>query len=55
MLRCSDTGSNVPIEALGDIPGLVLYSIEILDGEVVLLFMQVGDEKMKKKNAYPYS
>lgn len=40
-LQCSDTKRDVPIEAMMDVPGLVLYSIEIIDKEILLLFMQV--------------
>lgn len=42
VLRCSDTGSNVPVETLRDVPGLVLYALEIVDGEILLIFMQAS-------------
>ncbi|CAM9742315.1 unnamed protein product, partial [Sphacelaria rigidula] len=40
VLQCSDTKENVPISALVNVSGLVLYSVEVLDGEILLLFMQ---------------
>lgn len=40
-LRCSDTERNVSVESLVDVPGLVLYSVEILREQILLIFMQV--------------
>lgn len=42
VLRCTDTGENVLVSTMVDVPGLVLYAVEIVDGEALLLFMQVG-------------
>lgn len=35
-------GTNVPVDSLVNVPGLLLYSVESLDTEVLLVFLQVG-------------
>ncbi|CAM9436191.1 unnamed protein product [Ascophyllum nodosum] len=41
VLQCVDTGATVPVWTLVDVPGLVLYSIEVVGGKIIFLFVQV--------------
>lgn len=52
VLRCTDTGENVLVSTMVDVPGLVLYAVEIVDGEALLLFMQVPS--VEELMAFPF-
>ena len=38
---CVSQGFHIRINELFDVPGLVLYSVEMVKGKVLLIFMQV--------------
>lgn len=40
-MRCTDTKRDIPVADLMDVPRLVVYGVEVIDGEFFIVFLQV--------------
>lgn len=40
-MRCTDTKRDIPVAGLMDVPRLVVYGIEVMDGEFFIVLLQV--------------